>query len=89
MEELTKALVHPERGDEEAAVGAEKGSKPAGKGSSLPSSTAGGASGGGRGGLRGLQDVRGEWRGAVQARGAKRSQRVTAGSQNRSLGNMW
>ena len=65
MEELTKALVNPELGNEEAAVSAEPGNKPAGNGS-LPS----GASGGGRGGLRGLQDVRGEWRGAVQASAA-------------------
>ena len=65
VEELTKALAYPEAGDDEVAAGPEKGSKPAGKGS-LPSSAASGASGGGRGGLRGLQDVRGEWQGAVQ-----------------------
>ena len=70
VEELTKALTYPEPNDADTTAGAAQGSKQAGgKGSSLPSSAAGGASGGGRGGLRGLQDVRGEWRGAVQAYG--------------------
>ena len=70
VEELTKALIHPEPGEAAAAAGAAQGNKPAGAKGSLSSSAAGGASGGGgRGGLRGLQDVRGEWRGAVQAYG--------------------
>jgi len=77
VEELTKALAYPELGEDEVADGAEKGSKPAGKGS-LPSSAAGGASGGGRGGLRGLQDVRGEWQGAVQVSAGAYHDRVTA-----------
>lgn len=58
MEELTKTLTRAELPAEETGAAGEAGSGGGGPGT-----------GGGRGGLRGLQDVRGEWRGSVQAYG--------------------